>query len=109
VAEAREVERLGAPNHLRFCTIGTALYRDGQYEESLRYLQGGLLVDTQQQQCVSSYVFLAMAHHHLGQADEAAADFAKAVEIAKRAPVQDHETKGLLAEARALLEPGDRD
>jgi tetratricopeptide (TPR) repeat protein len=71
-------------------TLGAVLYRAGRFDEAVRQLSA-LTSTWEQGRKLSTgtspgytWFFLAMAHHQLGQADEAKSWFDKAVERAEK-------------------------
>jgi tetratricopeptide (TPR) repeat protein len=56
--------------HLVLNTLGAALYRTGRFDDAIRRLEEGVRLQAGQSQ-PQDWVFLAMAHHRLGQRDEA--------------------------------------
>jgi len=75
---AAERAALGSPeNHARLLTLGAALFRAGRHEDAVRKLDYAIKVwgkdDT-----VWDWLFLSMAHHHLGASEQAKANFDRA-------------------------------
>jgi cytochrome c-type biogenesis protein CcmH/NrfG len=83
--------------------LGAALYRAGRYREAIETLGKA---DRPDQSSPAVLAFLAMAHHHLGQHDQARADLARLREILDQPRgTKDAETLGLVHEAQALIAP----
>jgi hypothetical protein len=83
--------------------LGAALYRARRYREAIETLGRA---DRLGKGSPVVLAFLAMAHHQLGQHEQARADFARLREILDR-PLgrEDAETLGLVDEARTLIVP----
>jgi WD40 repeat protein/tetratricopeptide (TPR) repeat protein len=72
-----EVVVKGQPSAGSFLDLGAALYRAGKYEAAIQRLTEAVRADGGQGS-VLDWLFLAMAHHRLGRADEARKWLAKA-------------------------------
>jgi len=86
-------------------TLGVAWYRAGHFVEAVETLMRSdeLWLAAGGQSRVADWAFLAMAHHELHEADQAAACLAKAREIAAAQSPPDPEDAAFLAEAEARL------
>jgi tetratricopeptide (TPR) repeat protein len=58
------------PTHANHNTLGGILYRAGQYKDAVAELKEAIKLNNQDGMA-ADFLFLAMAHHRLGQADEA--------------------------------------
>jgi WD40 repeat protein/tetratricopeptide (TPR) repeat protein/tRNA A-37 threonylcarbamoyl transferase component Bud32 len=88
------------PDALR--TLGAVYYRAGRYEIALKRLQEAIELE---KDLVSAWLFLALAHHRLGNAEEATKWLAKAIEY-NTAPLSWDERlklRLLRTEAEALI------
>jgi len=89
-------------------TLGVALYRVGQYAESLRTLHRSDELNSKRSgnSLPSDIAFQAMAHHQLGEKDKAAELLARLREEMKQVRwADDAESQGFLREAEKLIEP----
>ncbi len=77
VAQARRAVELSPWDPVCVSTLGVALYRAGQYAESITILERGLEASHVETDACDLF-FLAMAHHRLGHADLARARFERA-------------------------------
>jgi tetratricopeptide (TPR) repeat protein len=101
--QAEQACRL-APDRARYrLGLGAALYRAGRYREAIKNLEGADRLD---HGCSEALAFLAMAHHRLGEQEQARAVLARLIEIIDqpRGP-KDVETLDLVHEAQALIAP----
>jgi len=84
-------------------TLAAAYYRAGHHRETIETLQKADRLDTDSP---AALAFLAMAHHRLGQHDQARADLARLREILDQPrETKDAETLDLVHEAQALVAP----
>ena len=82
---------------------GAALYRAGRYQEAIETLEGADRPDTGSP---AALAFLAMAHHRLGQREQARAVLARLREVLDQPRwAKDAETLDLMHEAEALIAP----
>jgi Flp pilus assembly protein TadD len=86
VVELARVAVQGKPNdgNVRN-TLGAILYRAGQHQEAVIALNEGLVLKGTDGSA-HDFLFLAMAHHRLGQADEAKKWWDKTVQAIEKAP-----------------------
>jgi WD40 repeat protein len=100
--------RLDPDNGYYLNTLGAALYRAGRFAEAVRRLDEGIQ-KRNGAGLVADWVFLAMAHHRLGHADQARACFDRAVRWwgeRKNLPAPYvSELTSFRAEAEAVLAP----
>src|SRR5262249_55218522 len=119
------VERAIASNPTRYPaatyrnTLGIALYRAGRYDEAVQRLNESIALQ-KQGGTYRDWLFLAMAHHRLGHADEARrgldqagrgpqpTDPQQAAARAQRPGAEGVYGRLFLAEAEALLSSADR-
>lgn len=89
-----------------FQTIGIALYRAGQHADAITFLERSLATGAGRLEALD-LLFLAMARHGLGQAEQAVADFDRAVRWIQANPppsmAQTQAMANLRAEAEAAL------
>jgi serine/threonine protein kinase/Flp pilus assembly protein TadD len=82
-------------------TLGAALYRSGQWQEALDALEKAVSL---QEKCPPPpYLFMAMAHWHLGHKEEAIQRYREVTQRMERTGKQEVESSRLLAECAALL------
>ena len=79
-------------------TLGAALYRSGRFADAIRRLEKGIQV-RDGVSLPQDWVFLAMAHHMKGHAEEAG----RWLEKTRAGVKDDPEVRILLREAEALL------
>jgi tetratricopeptide (TPR) repeat protein len=93
-----------APDRQAYRTgLGAALYRGGRYQEAIDTLGAA---DQPDRSSPAAPAFLAMAHHQLGQREQARAAFARLREILDQPRgTKDPETLDLVHEAQALITP----
>ena len=83
--------------------LGAALYRASRYREAIETLGAADRPDTGSPAVLA---FLAMAHHRLGQREQARADLARLRKLLDRPHrTQEAETLDLMHEAQALIAP----
>jgi WD40 repeat protein len=105
--QAREACRLVPSNGSYLTTLGVALYRAREYKEAVKTLSRS---DKQEQGTLESSIpaelaFLVMAHHSLGQEEQAQARLTQLRETMKKPQwAANAEAKGFLREAEALLQ-----
>jgi WD40 repeat protein len=80
--------------------LGAALYRAGRYREAIATLRRNDRPDTRP---AAALAFLAMAHHRLGEEEQARAVLARLLD--RPHGTKDAETLGLVHEAQALIAP----
>src|SRR5262249_48556561 len=101
--------RLTPDNDIHLKTLGVAYYRMGRYEEAIDAL--GRAAKLRKEPSPADLAFLAMAHHQLGQKEQARATLAWLREVMKqpRWPT-DAEAGGFGREAEEVLKtnPADR-
>jgi serine/threonine protein kinase/Tfp pilus assembly protein PilF/WD40 repeat protein len=98
-----------APDKWAYChTLGVVQYRQGQYKEAVTTLEKSLAVGKGQGDAFDLF-FLAMCHHHLGNAGKARYCFHRAVKWRQGqknlSARQAEELKAFQDEAAALLSP----
>jgi tetratricopeptide (TPR) repeat protein len=82
---ARIVVQLNGSNAIGRNTLGSILYRAGQYQEAVKELNEAIKLGGTGGSDLN-YVFLAMAQHRLGQTDEARKSLAQAVDAVEKNP-----------------------
>jgi WD40 repeat protein/serine/threonine protein kinase/tetratricopeptide (TPR) repeat protein len=75
-------------SHSNLNTLGVLLYRAGRFDAAIKRLHEGIQKDGGQP-LVSDWIFLAMAHHRLGHAEEARQCFDSAVALLAKRPHRD--------------------
>ena len=96
-----------------FClsSLGVAQYRAAKYQEAVATLTRAAQINSKQDgpSLISDVAFRAMAHHQLGQVQEAQTDLRQLRQMTRSAPpLRDPETQhflGIVREAEALLRP----
>ena len=106
LALAQRAVHLATEEPLCWNTLGAAYYRLGRWRDALEALQKAAQLQSEGG-TVYDWLFLAMTYHHLGQAEKAREQQARALAWLKDQPdldpFQAGELKALRAEADALL------
>src|SRR5581483_3155384 len=100
---AETARRMRPDDGIILNTLGVAQYRAGKYGEAVETLRRSGEVRNHQP---ADMIFLAMALHRLGRAEEARATLTRIREMMTQSRrTVDAETKRFLAEAEALIDP----
>ncbi|MBI3845443.1 MAG: tetratricopeptide repeat protein [Planctomycetes bacterium] len=98
---ARRAVELQPKDGLSVNTLGVALYRRGKFKEAVSILNHS--VELRDGGSLEDWLFLAMAHHQLGDADDARRWYQEAVEAIEKLPSVSDERRRFRAEAEQVL------
>jgi Flp pilus assembly protein TadD len=98
---ARKAVELAPEDGTAWNTLGVALLRAGSWKESINALQKSK--DLRKAGDSSNWFFLAMAHRHLGDQDEARKWYNQGVQWMEKNQPEDEELRRFRAEAAELL------